>query len=224
MNTRSHNYPLLAFALFCFFLLLPGAAAAEEAEQDQEQEDDMAPSAVEREWNFGAYGFAVTLPQAKTGWYYPMPGMVHGAVFPLGPLGKPEENRELLVWAHYDMGIIEGHPTTLKALLLADLESSQADVPGFAAARFFEPNKPGTAVSAQLLQRRQAGVTFLGYRAEQGNQRVLTLMGRCTHRDAGGNPGTFIHIFRLSSTAECLEQDEAYLWQVFETFRLIEWQ
>lgn len=59
-------------------------------------------SAVEKTWNFENYTFSFALPEAMEGYFYPNPHMIHGVVFPLGPQKRPEEHRELLIWAHYN--------------------------------------------------------------------------------------------------------------------------
>lgn len=103
-----HNTLLILFAIV-FSLLFSSYGMAHACKQGvkpraQEQVDAAAydSSAVEKIWNFENYTFSFALPEAMEGYFYPNPYMIRGVVFPLGPQKKPEEHRELLIWAHYN--------------------------------------------------------------------------------------------------------------------------
>lgn len=185
-------------------------------------DEDYPPTDISDRWEFETYRYGITLPKERLGWWYPIAGMAHGVVFPLGPLGKEEEHRDLLVWAYFDLREDgNSNPVSLRDQLLENLIFTEEADPVAGAAQFFQPRKPGTYLGARFFERRQGGITFLGYMAAKGPLRSLTALGHAGPKGCLSDEGCgVIYDFTLNSTPEFWEEDLAYFNQVFATFEL----
>ncbi len=149
------------------------------------------------QFDFDNYAYRFSLPEKRIGHPYPMAGMAHGVVFPLGPLRKEEEQRQVLVWAYYDTAEDEDmNPVPLEKQLQKRLAS-------FAAQRTEALDR------AVFSQKRQDVADFFCY---------STSAGGLFSRECLGSFAGVVYEFSLLSTAEHAEEDQRYFEEVFKTF------
>ena len=201
---------LCAFFLLSFFLLAVtaeqswGAAPESTDPCASEWQGKVDEHGLELEWcddnfSFGNYDFSFRLPQKRIGYPYPIRGMAHGVVFPLGPLRKEEENRELLLWGAYNLRENnQGDIMPLADQIADNLKSEEADHPGI--------------LQRVVHSQRMSGATqFLCY-AYDYNQ-LFTLHCQGVKED-------IIYYVTLSSTEQHKEEDIKYFDAVFTTLTL----
>ncbi len=151
------------------------------------------------QFDFDNYAYRFSLPEKRIGYPYPLRGMAHGVVFPLGPLRKKEERRELLVWAYYDLAEDEElNRVPLEAQVQKRLAS-------------FAEEKPEALARAVFSQEKRGGVDFLCYSAEGGG---------LFSRECLGLFAETIYEFSLLSTSEHAGEDQRYFEEVFKTFAI----
>ena len=151
------------------------------------------------EFDFDNYSYRFSLPEKRIGYPYPIVGMAHGVVFPLGLLRKEEEHRELLVWAGYDTAEDEEmKPAPLEQQLQERLAS-------------FAAQRPEALDRVVFSKKRQDAVDFLCY---------STSGGGLFSRECLGLFAGIIYEFSLLSTAEHAEEDQRYFEEVFKTFAI----
>lgn len=83
-------------------LMLAACQMAEHADALPGTKTPVSVSATGQYWSFENYSFSFHLPEAMEGHYYPDPRMAHGVVFPLGLQQRPDERREILIWARHN--------------------------------------------------------------------------------------------------------------------------
>ncbi len=201
---------LCAFSLFSF--LFPavtaeqswGAAPVPADPCASEWQGKLDDNGFEFEWcddsfSFGNYDFSFRLPQKRIGYPYPIRGMAHGVVFPLGPLRKEEENRDLLLSGSFNLQENEqGDIMPLVDQITEDLKSEEADHPGI--------------LQRVVHSQRMSGPTqFLCYAYDY--EQLYTL-------NCQGVKGDIIYHVILSSTEQYKEEDTQYFEAVFPTLIL----
>lgn len=207
-DNKTYILTLLLFALFA-----SGASGAAFARDSSSATDDPCKSEWQGkldengyeielcydQFDFDNYSYRFSLPEKRIGYPYPARGMAHGVVFPLGPLRKEEERRELLVWAHYDMAEDEDmNSVPLEKQLQENLAS-------------FAEKRPEALTRAVFSQEQQDNVDFLCYSTDDGE----IFSRECLGLFAGT-----IYEFSLLSTPEHVEKDLRYFEEVFKTFTI----
>ena len=208
-----HCRALLAAVLFLAVLLAGGIFSAAFAREAGNAPDDPCKSELQGvldkdgyelelchdQFDFDNYSYRFSLPEKRIGYPYPVAGMARGVIFPLGPLRKEEEHRELLVWASYDTAEDEDmHPVPPEKPLRQRLAS-------------FAETRPEALTRAVFSQARQDVVDFLCY---------STSGGGLFNRECLGLFAGTIYEFSLLSTAEHAAEDQRYFEKVFKTFAI----
>ena len=207
MNPPKISPLAVALALLLFTMLTTTSIAAEPAPgsgaqngAEQAPDSTLEFSVVQQYWSFENYSSSFKMPKAMEGHYYPDPRMVHGVVFPLGPEKKTEENRELLVWAHYENEALDAEK--LRELVWNQyLEDSNgvSDRDKGQWGRHF-----GRIIS---------GITFRCYTWSNGKTRYANALAFNPK-----NP-TVVYKIALTSPNETWEQDYAVFEHALATFR-----
>lgn len=144
----------------------------------------------------GDYGFSFRLPQKRIGYPYPFLGSSHGFVFPLGPLRKEEEHRELLIFATYNL--MEDEQGTIKSLG-DQLQGYLNDM---------EAQYPGVSQKAVFSQKMRGDTQFLCFSIN--HDPLFTLNCQGVNKDV-------MYFVTLSSTVQHMLADRQYYDTVFSS-------
>jgi hypothetical protein len=171
-------------------------AAAQANGATSDADADIPFSRTGKYWSFENYAFSFELPEAMEGYYYPHPLMTHGVVFPLGPKKKPEENRELLVWAYYSNSLFE----SARELSVESCQAQQER----------DPDLRGRAVHASATVKSGVGFECAVMRGERLFYAGATALS---------HDGRIVHQISLLTSHETMERDYALFNRVLATFR-----
>lgn len=147
-------------------------------------------------YSSGDYGFSFRLPQKRIGYPYPIRGAAHGVVFPLGPLRKEEEHRELLIWGTYNLQ--EDEKGDIMPLA-QQLQSYLQDM---------ETQYPGVSQRAVFSEKMRGDTQFLCFSLEHSPLFTLNCQG--VNKDV-------MYFVTLSSTVQHMLADRQYYETVFSS-------